>query len=651
MKKRLLFLALLLAAADICAQSPDYSRKFGKVTDYEMQMSSYARDTSAVAVYLYEDTQVCYIITPSNQGNMIKQKRDYYVKIKVLKPEGVSLADVSIPFHTLSSTGRKEVVSGISAAAYNNVDGKMVKTAVGPKEIITEQVSENIQLQKFSIREVRVGTVMEYKYTILSDYYWTVDPIEIQHEYPVVYSFAEVATPQYFRFNINTQGYHQVIVKQSQRNMDGYYDDVRTCVALDIPALKDESHVWDMDDFRTKITLEFKALEINGYVESYTSTWQSVNENLDKSDFAQDLKMTNLLKDEVATIKAEGGDPAEQVRKILKLVTSRMNWDGRYAILGKNIRQKLGDGAGSSADINFVLNSALRDAGFKTTPILLSPRQYGRLPYTHPSLDNIRTFILMVYLPDGSRVFVDGTSRNNDLNLIPTQLMVDRARILGILDDEGWIDLTNLSDNSQRIMVRCQIDENGLITGSMDNKVGNAMGVSMKSRYRAAGSEEEYIEKLESENDMDISSYEVSGLDDASVLEHMDFSMKTENGGQHTFVMSTVVPFITKSSFTQQERILPVEFPYPARIELTAVLVVPDGYEVEEMPEPLRMSACEDGLNYMYLTSVAGNTITIRAKYSLNRSVFTAKEYPDLYTFMGTMIEKNNSRIVLKKKM
>ena len=650
MKKILLFIVLFIASAAAFAQAPDYSRKFGKVTDYELGMTSYARDTSAVAVYLYEDTQVFYTIATSGNSNPFSQTRNYYVKIKVLKPEGVSLADVAIPFH--SGATAKESVSGISAVSYNKVDGKTVKMEVKSKDVFTEQVSENTQLRKFSIPEVRVGTVIEYKYVITSDFFWMVDPVRIQHEYPVVYSFSEVATPQYFRFNINTQGYHSVIVKQSRRNNADYYDDVRTCVALDVPALKSESHVWNIDDFRTKISFELQAVDIPGYYyQSYASTWESINENLEKSDFNLNLKMNNPLKDEVAAIKAEGGEEAMQVRKILKLVTGRMNWDGKYTIWGKTVRQKLRDGAGSSADINFVLNSALRDAGFNTTPVLLSPRNYGRLPYGHPSIDNIRAFVLRVDLSDGSSLFVDGTSGDNDLNLIPTQFMVDRARVYGMNGADGWVDLTSLSDNRQQISVRCEMDADGRITGVMENGLSNASGFALKSRYRDAGSEDEYVDKLEVENDMEISSYEISGLDEATVTETLDFSMKSEKSGLYIYLRSTIVPFITKSTLSQQERILPVEFTCPGKYDLVAFVLIPDEYEIEEVPKPIKMNACENGVSYIYTVHVNGNTLVIQMRYTLDRIVFAPKEYPDLHTFMGMMIEKNNARIILKKKI
>lgn len=646
----LLLAVFALSAVQLSAQNPDLSRKFGKVTDYELEMTSYARDTSAVAVYLYEITDVRYDVVASSHTTPFKQTRNYSVKIKVLKPEGVSFADVEIPFYTTSSS--KEYISGISAAAYNKVDGKTVKTEIKNKDIISEQVSDKLTLRKFSIPEVRVGTVIEYKYIKTSDFFWDIDPVYVQRAHPVIYHSSEVATPQYFKFNINMQGQHPVNIKTSKRNnTTQYYDDVRTCVTLDVPALDNEPHVWNIADFRTKIAFELQAIDFPGAMyKSYATSWQSVNESLDKSEFSSNLKMSNPLKDEVAAIKATESDEIAQIRRIHKLVMSQMNWNGTYSIWGSTVRQKLKNGAGNSGEVNFVLNSALRDAGFKTTPILLNPRQFGRLPYGHPSMDNIRTFVIMVGLSDGKSVIVDGTNPNNDINLIPTSLMVDRARIYGNNSpQDGWADLTNLSPNMQMTTVKCGMDEEGKFAGSLSNSMQNTAANMVKSRYRSAESEDKYVDGLETENDISISSYEISDLNLPAVTETMNFSMEPSSAGDFIYLKATVVPLMSQNMLMQQERKLPIEFSYPVKRILVAMISIPEGYEIEELPARVRMAACENGVSYMYQAMVNGQMLMINMEYSLNRVLFSANEYPDLHTFFGMMTEKNNSQIILRK--
>lgn len=657
--KNFLFSLLVLLGLAHCLPlaGQDLSRKFGRITDYEIDMTSYAPDTSAVAVCLYENTTIWYNFTP-NGNNLFQQSRRYSAKFKILKPEGVALATVEIPYHT--SPNSKEYISGLSISAYNRVNGKIVETKLKNSNVVTERLSEYSLLCKFTIPEVRVGTVIEYRYTIESDYYFNIDPIRVQHAYPVIHSFAEVATPEYFRFNINSQGYHKVSVTTERRSNTGYTDDVRTIVATDVPALANEPWVWSVDDFRSKVTFELRSIVIPGfYHKDYTTSWESVNKALaDDGGYTEYLKAGNPLKDETAAIIAEGDDEMTRLRKIHRLVLDRMNWNGTWSLFPQLPRQRLKEGSGSSADINFILNSALRDAGFTTTPILLNPRRAGRLPFSHPSIDNIRTMVLLVTLSDGSTHVLDGTDHDNDVDLIPISLMADRARIFGHSAPPngayrgagpGWIDLTNLCSNDQRCFVQCALSPSGTVSGTLTNMGTNAIAVGMKSKYRNAASEDEYVASLEADNDMTISSYAFEGLNAPAVTEKVEFALQPEAAGDYLYMNATAIPFMTTNPLTSQERKLPVEFSIPTKATLTAMVQIPEGYTVEELPGPIRITTCENGATYQYHATAQNGAITIQLVYSLNRVIFSAEEYPDLHTFFGVMIEKNNSRIILKK--
>ncbi len=645
MKKHLLRLfALSLCALHLPLAGQDLSRKFGKITDYEMDMTVYAPDTSAVAVYLYEDTKIEFRFSGS-----FRQDRFYSVKIKILKPEGVSLADVQIPF-TFTNT-LKEHVSGVSVSAYNRVNGKIVETSLKSGDMTTEQVSENLHVRKFTIPEVRVGTVIEYKYQLSSNNNFNIDPLYIQHAHPVIYSFSEVAVPEYFSFNVNAMGHHEISTNQSSRANPDFTLNVYTYTATDVPALDSEPHVWCIDDFRTKVSFELRSIIIPGVLhEDYTDSWEAVDKTLGEVGYIEHLRMRNPLRDETALITASQDDEMTKLRKIHRLVVGRMNWNGKWALLPVSPRQRLSEGSGSSADINFILNSALRDAGFTTTPVLLNPRASGRLPLSHPSIDNIRTLVIMVTLSDGSTHILDGTSSLSDVDVIPVSLMVDRAHVYGKGDSsDGWIDLTRLSDNQQVSVVQCEMDASGTISGSLKNIATNVIAARLKSEYGDAASEEDYIESLETENEMTISSYSVEGLDSSNVTESVEFTMESDVAGEFIYLDATLMPFMSSNPLTRQERNLPVEFSIPARFSAVITLKLPEGYAVEELPEPIRMTVCENGATYGYQAAEANGTVNIRVNYFLNRLVFNVHEYPDLHTFYALMTEKNNSRIILKK--
>lgn len=137
-------------------------------------MEMYEKDPDADAVILYEETTVHYLV-----GNQLSLLRDYFVRIKVFKSEGTSLADVQLPY-----IFQRENYSNLDALAYNLVDGKIVKTHMRRQYLFREQVDDEDWLMKFSIPEVREGTVIEYRFTKNSDFVTSIDPIIIQHGIP-----------------------------------------------------------------------------------------------------------------------------------------------------------------------------------------------------------------------------------------------------------------------------------------------------------------------------------------------------------------------------------------------------------------------------------------------------------------------------------
>lgn len=58
MKKITLLFALVFISMFFYAQ--DFSLKYGKITDYELNMKNYAQDTAAAAVILYMDGYTYY---------------------------------------------------------------------------------------------------------------------------------------------------------------------------------------------------------------------------------------------------------------------------------------------------------------------------------------------------------------------------------------------------------------------------------------------------------------------------------------------------------------------------------------------------------------------------------------------------------------
>jgi hypothetical protein len=612
----------------------------------ELQMETYDKAPDAEAVILYENVDMYYTI--SNSFNLVYE---YKIKVKILKKEGTSWGDGEIILYNRGSSD--EFLSGLKASSYNLVNGKIVESELKKDYIFKEKMDERRTRVKFSIPEVKVGSVIEYKYQIASDYIFSIPDLNVQHSIPVMYSKFNVSVPEYFKFGLNVKGYHRLNIQRNKGNFNssGYFfnTDIVSCEAEHIPALKEESYIWCLDDFRTKVEFELSSIEIPGQIyKSFTNTWKAVNESLEKSEFNSNLKTSYPFKKEVLAIKESNVSEKDKVRNILKLVQSKMKHNGIYSLSSKSPRQAAEKGTGTSADINFVLHSALRDADFDVVPILLNPRSFGRLPLLKPTMDKINTFIIRVTL-NGEYLYLDGTNPHSDINVLPPNLLVDKARIYKINTDSGWVNLTNISKSVSSISILGTISDENELSGTIRRIYTNQAAYSFANNYEKYKTKEEYIEAIEKEFSLKVTDVEVKGLDSTVINETILFTSTLNSTDEYIYLNSTAFPFMSENKLKQQERILPVEFNHQITYNITCGIIFPPNYIVEEKPENINLSACENGVKYTYLSQIALNNLQIKFSYVIDRLVFAATEYQDLSAFYGMLAQMSDSQIVIKK--
>lgn len=645
MKKLILSLAATLAAVSLLqAQKPDY--RFGKVSEEELQMERYDRDPDAEAVILYEELRTYFLI-----GNQFTRMTDYFIRIKVLKAEGKEYADINLPY-----VFQRENYANLDAVAYNLVDGKIVKTPLKKQYLFREEVGDEQWMLKFSIPEVREGTVIEYRYRMNSDFVTYIPSVVVQHDIPTVRMKATVEIPEYLRFNVNTKGYLSINMRENTiagriAGTDVPYN-VReiTTEGRDIPALKKEPFVWNRNEFRSMIDFELSQIAMPfSDVQNFSLTWKDVNEALAETDFNSNIRMGNPFKEETAAIVARNLAPRQTLHELLRLVQSHMKWDGKYRLMSSSPRNAADKGTGNSAEINSVLMAAVKDAGFDVVPLLLNPRSRGRLPLAHPSFDGISTFILRVTLDDGKFAYLDGTDPDSDVDLLPTDLLVDRARIYGVSGDVGWCDLSRLALGNTHINMTLGFDPELSVHGRITERYTNVPALRCSSAYSDARSEEEYVEALEEEHHIRIDSLTINGLRSAHLTQEFTMTREPEAAGDFIYLNATIIPFLTENPFKSPERKYPVEFDNPASYTMQGVLRLPEGYVVEELPRAARFNAFDGDITCFYMAQATNGVIQFNMRFNQKRLIFLPEEYADLQAFYGAVVNICNSRIVLRK--
>ena len=97
--------------------------------------------------------------------------------------------------------------------------GKMTKTRLKQELVSNERVNTYYKVLKFSLPAVKVGTVIEYHYKVVSDYSVHIENWMMQEELPVVYNQYEITIPHVFVYNVEFRGRQYIDVLEEKSSM------------------------------------------------------------------------------------------------------------------------------------------------------------------------------------------------------------------------------------------------------------------------------------------------------------------------------------------------------------------------------------------------------------------------------------------------
>ena len=655
MKHIAFFFAWIFCVSFVNAQG---KFKFGEVPDDLVKMTVYDKDSTASAFVVYENQNVYYSFNTIYSD--FELVYDYTVRIKILTTDGVEQANVSIPFYKGINSASSETISSITGWTYNLENGKTVKEKLSKDYVFTESVTDNYKRIKFALPAVKAGSVIEYKYSRNSPFYYNPQTFRFQRSIPVKYSHFTISIPEFFVFNRETRGFEPIKIGLENTdfnfNINGktqhFLGEKISAEASDLPALKDESYVWNYNDFMTSISFGLKRVEISGvYYKDYAQTWDKVAEGLiEYENFGGKLKDKGLFKDELAALKTSEGSDEEKLRAILNIVRGKVKWNERNTLYINNPAKALKEGAGSSGEINALLFNAVRNAGYDVAAVVMSLRSNGRIPLTYPGRDYFNYFIVQVKIGEKT-YYLDATRSYCDVNVIPVDCLVDKA--LCIMNDKSfsWVDLTKTGNNTSRVNLFVYFNEEGALTGKKTGILTGENISSFKQAYEQSKDEAEYIRKVETDNDISVIDYKVDTKQTFLTESYNFTSNSIRIGGENILTIQPLLfETMRKNPFKQENRKLPVEFNFPQEERINVVFTFPKGYALDEAPKSVRFVYGDDSsIEFGYIVQVNNNSLQISYRFKLNTGIVPAEQYEGLRDFISKMFAKCQEVIVFKK--
>lgn len=663
-------LNLSLFAENIKSKIPEITLKFGKVSKEELTTTAFNSDTTSTAIMLFHtgDTKFTY------KQNKFGLLTDHAFRIRILKEQGKDLANITIPYYSPTQTDEdKDDILNIEAIAYNLENGKVIKTRMKNKFIFRERYDKNTMIVKFTIPKIKVGSIIEYKYSHKTSHYGEIKNWEIQENIPVVHNKYHVVIPNVFIYNIESTKRNKIeltekegVVSLTQRTNSNIaqLDQDFFISARDLtfssnyiePLKQDEIFCWCPNDYKIQISFDLQGTNfpVEGY-KPYTKNWTDVDKTLlneDEKKFGKLLKsLINPFKEETIQIRNSDTNQRDKIIRTFQLLKNNITWNNQYRLTSDSPLKAKENGTGSNADLNFLFISMLKDLGIQAYPAVLSARDRGRLPIFFASINKLNTFIVAIEESPNHYLYLDGSMQTADFNVLPINLLVNKIRILNpqLEEKNRWINPMSLCKNYTKKITKAQINKEQVVGYRMNLYEGQE-AIKFKAEQLKKDTSD-FIKEKENLWNCKITNYrqESLGYCPSQIRESFYFTLSLDTNGDHLYINPLLLVQPISNPFIEAKRTLPIEFPYPYSHNESVHITIPEGYEIEEIPQSMMMITEDKALSCKYAIQQTTNQLTLNYTFQIKKSVLHANQYKQLQTIWDTIIEKSRNLIVLKK--
>lgn len=652
MQIRYTLLLFLFSIALLQSQQPD---TFGKVTPEEIAMTTYPKDPTANAVVLYERGDNYFEVI----NRSIKVVKEYHVKIKILNEKGYDQADISIPLRRTEKSSEK--LEELKAITHNGLS----QTRLQSSHIYTKDVHEFKSECSFTFPKLKKGSILEYRYKLISPFIYNFKGWDFQSDIPKIYSEFNAKIPGNYLYNRALTGNLKLDtndskVKKNCFHIDGYSSadcEIVKYTMKDIPAFKiAEEYMLASSNYISRIDFELSEYRgLDGTTDKYTKSWEDVDQEfrsdknigrqLTKKGFFENHVPESLLTEENELVRA---------KNIFAFVQDHFTWNEKFGIYGKSrVKEAFEEGKGNVSEINMSLINLLNAAGLKTNLMLLSTREIGLPKKTHPVMSDFNYCIGKLDV-NGKTYLLDATDKYVAFGMLPYRALNYYGRVMDFKNESYWYDIEPEKNNLHQVRMHLQFNlENNNASGMLDitNLGYNAINVREEINSQ---SDEDYLAHFEEniEGDFSILSYQRKKelQEDTKTIERFEFEIQNALNGDMVYLNPFLIRFFKENPFTLEKRTYPVDFGYPRKYKFFMIVDVPEGYVVHELPKPQVIQMGDEIVEMKFQSKGTEKNVLITFELALNDTHIPAENYDGLKEVFKYVTDvQNNSLLIFKK--
>lgn len=642
--------------------------KFGKVSEQELVQAASLIEPEAAAEVLYDKGNSYFIYSDENGFQFVFER---HRRIKIYKKEGYEYGDIEIPFYE-ATTNTREKVGVIRAVTYNYEDGKTVKSKVTNAEIFEEQLNKYWVVKKFAFPNIKEGSIIEYSYSITSDFIQNLREWEFQSEIPTVWTEYNLRVLEYLDYQRISQGYVPFVINKEGNQVETFTYKYQNAsggrassgtnsfssnsttykwAAQNVTPLKEEPYMTSIEDYKAKIGFQLISHNFPGSPQKFVAgSYEAMNTDLLDADYyGGALSKSNFLKETVGSI-VSGKNEDEVPLAIYSYIKNEFEWNGFTSLYPGNLKETFREKKGNSANLNLLLVMMLREAGYKADPVLLGTRDHGKPHPIYPNKDKLN--YVLCYLESGNGgVLLDATRKSLPFGMLPQKCLNGNGWRLSSTNP-GWVPLKSAHKNEKIVQIKLNLAEDGSTNGEVILKSRGSNGRSVRNDIQNDG-EDKYFTKIdESLLDWSVSETSVEGIDDiySEVLSNFTISNDENQDADIIYLPLQLYDAYGENPFKSETRIQPIDFPSGFSRKYLLELTIPDNYEVEELPESTVFQLPGRAAMFQLSVNQLGDKVNVVGIFKLKKTFYLPDEYSGIKQFFDLMIQKQSEQIVIKKK-
>ncbi|GGG43081.1 DUF3857 domain-containing protein [Bizionia arctica] len=638
----------LIASFCIQAQS-NFNSKDYSVTLDDIQTNVFDQDSTANAIVLYEYGKSYIDDQTFNLVSEVKRK------IKILNSNGFDKATISIVLHQDGS--KKEIIKNIMATTYNLNGTSVIHTKLRDSDIYKEQYNTKNTITKFTLPNVKEGSVITYSYTTESPYIYNYQGWEFQDDIPKLYSEYNTSIPANYEYHIKLVGFLKLKVNESAIESTcitvrggGYADcTVSKYVMEDVPAFIEEDYMTTKDNYLSKLGYELNTVKLfDGRIDKISKTWKDVDKEL-KSDSRFGRQLSVNVSNESVFPET---DPLKRAESIYAYVQNKFTWNEKYNIFGDiSIKDLMKTKSGNVSEINILLHNLLEENNIEVLPVLLSTRANGFTTKLFPVISEFNYLIVQATI-NNQTYLLDATDPYMSFGELPFRCLNGDGRLLDFKNGSTWIEISPKKTSTIQYKVDLKLEENDLLVGKVNVNATGYHAYPLKKSYYSNQSEylKQYQEKY---NLITFSDHKVTSKDKTSFDYQEEFTIEypTENINENLYINPFLFKLMSENPFKLKDRTYPIDFGYKDAYLYTLKIDLNNNYEILEIPEEVNMSLPNNKGLLIFSTKIIDNDLVLYFKFTFNEPIYNPEYYESLKVFMSTIVDaQKNSLIVLKHK-